>query len=161
MSALTRTSARRERVRALIRSERYRWWLIAALLTMLAAVRAGFPSERDPYWSARAGIETLQGAPLARPDTWSWSADGIWYPNSPAWNVVLGLGWQAMGFWGLFWVAFLAMLVFFALAVLAARALGARAIPTFFAFAPLLLGASAALSARATIVVQSLVLGAA
>ncbi|MGX5697102.1 hypothetical protein ACWKWP_12950 [Agromyces soli] len=73
---------------------------------------------------------------------------------------MLGLGWQGLGFWGFFWVAFLAMAVFFALSLLAARALGARAIPTFFAFAPLMLGASAALSARATIVVQALILGA-
>lgn len=143
-----------------MRSERYRWGLVCALLVMLAVVRAGAPSERDPYWSARAGIETLQGSPLARSDTWSWSADGTWYPNSPAWNVVLGLGWESLGFWGFFWVALLAMCAFFALSIVAAQALGARAIPTFIAFAPLMLGASAALSARATVVVQAVLVAA-
>lgn len=136
----------------------YRWLLAGVLLAMLAAVRAANPTERDQYWSARAGLETFTGTPLARQDNWSWSTDGIWYPNSPAWNVILGLGWQSLGFWGLFWVAFLSMMLLFGLALLAARAAGARALPTLVAFVPILVIASAALSPRATVVVQSLIL---
>lgn len=128
---------------------------------MLAAVRAAVPTERDHYWSAQAGLEVLNGTPLARSDTWSWSAEGMWYPNSPAWNVVLGLGWQSLGFWGLFLVAFLSMSALFGVALLGARLAGARALPTLLVFIPILLGASASLSARATVVVQAFVLAAA
>ncbi len=127
---------------------------------MMAAARAAAATERDPYWSARAGLETLDGVPLARPDTWSWSAEGLWYPNSPAWNVVLGVAWTALGFWGFFWVAFITMTVLIGLAMMLARGAGARALPTFVTFVPLLIASSAALSARATVMVQILLFAA-
>lgn len=152
------TTARRRR---LMDSEGSRWALATLVLTMLAGVRAAFPTERDQYWSARAGLEALAGSPLARQDTWSWSTEGVWYPNSPAWNVVLGLGWQALGFWGLFWVAFASISLLLGLSLYAAHAAGARALPTLIAFAPIVLAASSALSPRATVFVQALLLGAA
>ena len=161
MSDVVKPQTPVERLGRLMQTGRFRWCLTAVFLAMLAAVRAAIPSERDQYWSARAGLETLDGSPLARPDTWSWSAEGIWFPNSPAWNVVLGLGWQSLGFWGFFWVAFVSMSVFFGLTLLAARIAGARPLPTLLAFVPILVLASAALSARATVVVQAFVLAAA
>ncbi|WP_448808426.1 hypothetical protein [Agromyces bauzanensis] len=145
-------------IRQVMATERFRWWLAFAVLTMMAAARAALPTERDPFWSARAGLETLDGVPLARPDTWSWSAEGLWYPNSPAWNVVLGLGWSALGWWGFFWIAFIAMTALIGLSMVVARRAGARALPTFVTFVPLLLASSAALSARATVAVQILLL---
>lgn len=155
------SSVRTEPNRRFMDSERSRWALAALLLTMLAGVRAAFPTERDQYWSARAGMETLAGSPLVRQDAWSWSSEGVWYPNSPVWNVVLGLGWQALGFWGLFWVAFASISLLLGLSLYAARAAGARALPAFIAFAPVVLAASSALSPRATVFVQALLLGAA
>lgn len=141
---------------------RARWVLAAILLAALAAVRAGAPDERDPYWSARAGIETLAGMPLARPDTWSWSQPGgIWYQNSPAWNVVLGLVWQAAGFWGLFWVGFASIGALFAMGALLARKLGARPLPGLAGFLAVIVLALPMLSLRATVVVQTLLLVAA
>ncbi len=97
--------------------------------------------------------------PLARPDTWSWSAEGTWFPNSPAWNVVLGLGWQALGFWGLFLVALASMALLFGLTMLdpvgwcagLAHAARVRTHPA---------GSVVALSARATVVVHAFVIGA-
>ncbi|MUN07426.1 hypothetical protein [Agromyces luteolus] len=138
-------------------TERFRWWLGFAVLAIMGAARAATPTERDPFWSARAGLETLDGTPLARPDTWSWSAEGLWYPNSPAWNVVLGLAWEGLGFWGLFWVAFATTTALIGLAMYIAKCAGARALPTFFAFVPLLFAASAGLSARATVMIQILI----
>lgn len=147
---------RGDRLRTMIATERFRWWLVFVVLEMIAAVRAATPIERDHLWSARAGLENLHGAPLIRPDTWSWSTHGEWVPNSPVWNIVLGLGWQTLGFWGLFWVAFLSITAFFALALLLARLAGARAFPTLIGFAPVLLFGFSAFTPRATMVVQSL-----
>lgn len=158
MTSVHEVPTRGARIRHVIATERFRWGLTYALLTLFAATRAASGSERDPYWSARAGLEYLDGAPLARPDVWSWSAEGLWYPNSPAWNVVLGLGWQWLGYWGLFWVAFIAMTLLLGLALFLARSAGARALPTLVVFIPMLLASSSALSARATVVVQALIL---
>jgi len=147
---------RAARIRSIIATERFRWWMVYAVLLMIAAVRAASPQERDQYWSARAGIENLEGSPFIRTDTWSWSNDGEWVPNSPVWNIVLGLGWQAGGFWGLFWVAFVSIGVLFGLALLLARLAGARAFPTLIGFTPVLVFAFSAFTPRATVVVQSL-----
>lgn len=147
---------RAARLRSIIATEQFRWWLVYAVLVMVAAVRAASPQERDQYWSARAGVESLAGSPFIRPDTWSWSKDGDWVPNSPVWNIVLGLGWQAGGFWGLFWVAFVSISVFFGLAIVLARLAGARAFPTLIGFTPVLVFAFSAFTPRATVVVQSL-----
>jgi hypothetical protein len=96
-------------------------------MVVLAAVRAGTLEERDPYWEARAGLENLRGVPLARPDTWSWAPlSHDFYPNSPAWNVLLGIAWWMGGFWGLFVLGFLAIFGFFAVTYLLARKLGAH-----------------------------------
>ncbi|WP_353808483.1 hypothetical protein [Agromyces sp. SYSU T00194] len=127
---------------------------------MFAAFRAANPTEQDQFWSARAGLDSIAGAPLARADTWSWAADGIWYPNSPAWNLVLAVGWDWLGFRGLLLVAFVAICGYFALGITAARALGARALPSLLAWVPVIAASSAMLSARAPIAAQILMLGA-
>ncbi len=128
-------------------------WLVA-----MAAVRAGSPEARDPYWETRAGIENLQGLALARPDTWSWApADGDWYQNSPAWNYLLALSWQGGGYWGLFLFTFVVLLAYFGMAYVLARRLGAHPLG---ALAGVTIGFGLALpmlSARATIGVQLLV----
>ncbi len=76
-----------------------RGWLLPWLaLAALAVVRAGVVDERDPYWQVRAGLENLGGAPLSRPDTWSWAhVDRRFTQTSPAWNDALALGWDADG----------------------------------------------------------------
>lgn len=157
----TLTQTRRVVVlRQVMATERFRWWLGFATLAAMAAIRAALPTERDPFWSARAGLESLDGFPIPRPDTWSWSAEGVWYPNSPAWNVVLGLSWDAIGFWGFFVLAWVAITSLIAVSMLVARHAGARALPTFVACLLLLLASAPALSARATVVVHLLILGA-
>lgn len=127
-------------------------------MLMLAISRAGAPEERDPYWGAQAGWENLTGSPLARTDTWSWSADGVWYPNSPLWNMVLGAGWHWLGYWGLFWSALLSLGLFLWLAWRLALVLGARPLPGLFGMALPLALSMPMLSARATLMAQSLVL---
>ena len=141
-------------------TERFRWWLVFVVLVVFAAVRAATSMERDPYWSARAGLENLDGAPLVRPDSWSWSAEGVWYPNSPGWNLVLGLGWRGLGFWGLFAVALLAISLLLGLALIITRLAGGRPLPALVGFVPALLLASSGLSPRATVIVQCLIFGA-
>lgn len=125
-------------------------WLVA-----MAAVRAGTTQERDPYWEARAGIENLTGTPLVRPDTWSWApVNDVFYPNSPGWNVLLGLSWLGGHYWGLFLFTFVVLLAYFGMAYALARKLGAH---PFGALAGATVGfilALPMLSARGTIGVQ-------
>jgi hypothetical protein len=110
--------------------------------------------ERDTFWETRAGLENLAGAPIARPDTWSWSATGLWYPNSPAWNIVLAFGWNVWGWWGLATIAILTCGTLITLLLVVARHAGARALPTLMVVAPLALVGSSSLSGRATAAVM-------
>ena len=147
----------RSSLAAFARTERFRWILVAAFMVMLALVRAGSPDDRDPYWGARAGWENLTGTPLARPDTWSWAADGVWYPNSPLWGMLLGGLWQALGYWGLFLTGFVSLLVYFWLAWKVAILLGARPLPGLLGMAVPLALAFPMLSMRATLAIHSLI----
>lgn len=136
-----------------------RKFLVLALMSMLALVRSAAPDERDPYWSARAGLDTLAGKPLARPDEWSWWADGTWYQNSPGWNVVLGGAYGTAGWWGLFVLTLASICVYLALMWMCARRLGARLLSGLAGLSLPLLSAFPMLNARATLLVQSLLLG--
>lgn len=125
----------------------------------LAAVRAGVVEERDPYWEARAGLENLSGVPLARPDTWSWAPlDHDFFPNSPAWNYLLGISWWTGGCWGLFVFGLLAIFGFFALAYLMARKLGAHPLGALAGIVGGFICAMSMLSSRGTLGVQILLL---
>ena len=127
-------------------------WIVA-----MAAVRAGTTQERDPYWETRAGIENLTGTPLVRPDGWTWApVPGSFYPNSPGWNILLGLSWLGGHYWGLFLFTFVVLFAYFALAYVLARRLGAHPLG---ALAGITIGFTLGqpmLSARATIGVQLL-----
>lgn len=141
------------------RNSRKDWLLLIAWLGALALARSGTLDERDPYWQVRAGMENLAGTPLARPDSWSWApVEALFYPNSPGWNLALAAGYGLAGFWGLFAVSLLAIGSYLALAVLVARALGARPLPTLLGLLPVLLLSFAWFSPRATIVVQATLL---
>jgi hypothetical protein len=147
------------RVLSTIRSARFDRVLVPVFFTAFALARAGRFEERDPYWQARAGLENLAGAPLARPDTWTWSGiEGLWYQNSPGWNTIVGLSYQVGGYWGLYVVAAATLLGYFAVAYALALRLGARGLP---ALAGIMAAASPAismLSPRATLLVQILIL---
>jgi hypothetical protein len=149
------TSARARVRRWLPTSSAIAWISMAAL----AAVRAGKPEERDPYWEARAGLENLSGIPLARPDTWSWAPlNHDFFPNSPAWNYLLGISWWTAGFWGLFVFAFLVIFGYLALAYLMARKLGAHPLGALAGVVGGFAWAMPMLSSRGTIGVQILLL---
>ena len=131
-------------------------WMVA-----VAVVRSGTITEADPYWQIRAGLENLDGMPLARPDTWSWApVDALFYPNSPAWNIILALGWRAGGFWGIFALTAGAILAELVIIGLLARSMGARPLPFLAVLIPITILAFPGLSPRATIVAQTLLLAA-
>lgn len=134
-------------------------WLLGAWIALISIAVSGTVKDTDPYWQVRAGLETLDGVPLARPDTWSWApVDGLFYPNSPAWNVLLALAWRAAGWWGLYAVTVATVAGTLTLLWLLARRLGARPVPMV---ATLLLTAAAvlpALSSRATLAAMALFL---
>jgi hypothetical protein len=148
-----------ERAPASIRTRRWDLALLWAYLVSLAFIRAGQMEERDPYWQIRAGAENLAGVPLARPDTWTWSGvEGNWYPNSPLWNMLLALAYQAGGFWGFFLLSAANIVLLGVIVHLLGRRLGARRLPGLLGL--LLVGAAAypMLSARATLAVQVILL---
>lgn len=135
------------------------WWLVTAWLGSLAIVRAGSIDERDPYWQIRAGVETLHGLPVVRPDTWSW--DPVAEPflqTSPGWNVLLGLAWEGIGWAGLFLVSLASIGSYFLVAVLLARRLGARPLPTLAGVLACSSLALSMISPRATLAAQTLFL---
>jgi hypothetical protein len=135
--------------------------LVFAVFGALAIARSGRMEERDPYWQARAGMENLAGWPLARPDTWTWSPpSGLWYQSSPLWNDVLGLSYQAAGFWGLFWISTVLVFGYLWLAYLVALQFGARRLPALFGVLLAVLPAWSMLNPRGTLVVEAIVLAA-
>lgn len=106
-------------------------WLIGVWIAAAAIALAGTVHDTDPYWQVRAGEESLDGMPLARPDGWSWApVDGLFYPNSPAWNVILALAWRALGAWGLYLVTAASIAACLGLVAWLALRLGARGVPT-------------------------------
>jgi hypothetical protein len=141
------------------RTQRWDLLILWAYLISLAAIRAGHIDERDPYWQIRAGMENLTGVPLARPDTWSWSGvEGNWYPNSPLWNMLLALSYQAGGFWGFFLLSATSIVLLGVIVHLLARRLGARPLPGLLGLLVVAAAAYPMLSARATTLVQVLLL---
>lgn len=143
-----------------IRNPRIDRWLAVALLLVIAVARAASYEERDPYWEARAGVENLAGEPLLRPDTWSWApVAGDWYQNSPLWNDILGLGWLAGGFWGLYAVSLLLIGGYLLLSFALAQRLGGRALPAVIGIIAMVSPAISMVSPRGTLVVQVIVLG--
>lgn len=129
--------------------------MIWAWIVELAAIRAGSPDERDIYWQTRAGMENLHGTPLARPDSWSWAPVESWfYPTSVGWNMMLGLSYDLLGYWGLFLVGWLAMVCLFWLALHIARRLGAGGLAGFAGMMGVSLLSTSYLSVRATLGVQ-------
>jgi hypothetical protein len=135
--------------------------LIWGFLASLAIARAGHPEERDAFWQIRAGMENLAGVPFARPDTWGWSGvPGNWYPNSPLWNILLALCYGPVGLWGLFVLSAATILALLLMTSLLGRRLGARPLPGLLGLLAVYSAAFPMLSARATLVIQLLLLAA-
>lgn len=131
------------------------WYFLAAI----AVVRAGHLEERDPYWQVRAGMENLAGVPLARPDTWSWApVGGDWYPNSPAWNLLLGAAYSAAGFAGFFLAAAVSLGLLLGLVKVLSDRLGARPLPGLVGLLAAFAASFPMLSVRATSIVQTVLL---
>lgn len=137
------------------------WLLPATALGSIAVVRASVLDERDPYWQVRAGVENLAGAPLVRPDSWSWApVAGDFTQTSPAWNDALGLAWLVAGFGGFFVLTLTSLLAYVVVVLALARRLGARPLPALAGALLCLLPALPMLSPRATLVAQTLFLAA-
>ncbi len=136
------------------------WVLVGGWLTALTLVRSGSVEERDPYWQTRAGVETLHGAPLVRPDAWSWApVEGDFTQTSPGWNLLLGVAWEGLRFFGLFLVSAVAIGSLLLLLVVISRRLGAGPLATLVGLTAVLLIALPFLSMRATVAAQALFLG--
>lgn len=138
-----------------------RWdtWLLGGWILAFAVARGGRLQDTDPYWQVVAGREVLQGSPLARPDTWSWApVDGLFYPNSPAWNVLLAHGWDLAGSWGMFVLAAATIAAYLTVVAYLARRLGAGPLATIGAIIVTSLMVLPMLSPRATMAAQLLLM---
>ena len=134
-------------------------WLLAGWITAVAVTLAGTVHDTDPYWQIRAGEENLDGMPLARPDSWSWApVEGLFYPNSPAWNVGLALAWRSLGTWGLYAVTVLSIAACLALVAWLALRLGAHAVVTVVVVLVTSAGVLPILSPRPALPAQALLL---
>lgn len=157
---ITAVGGRWQRFGCWLRSTRADPALVGVFIVSFAVARAGQFEERDPYWQARAGLENLAGAPLARPDTWSWSGvPGDWFQNSPLWNDLLGVAWRTVGFAGIFLVAAAVMGGYLLLAWSLARRLGGRGLPALAGVMASVSPVLAMFSPRGTLAVQVLILG--
>ena len=126
---------------------------------MLAVVRAALLQETDPYWQIRAGLENLSGAPLARPDTWSWApVEGLFRQTSPLWNDLIATAWRTLGWLGLTLTGAASIGAYLATSAALGRRLGARPLPMLVGTAPLLLLALPMLSPRASLAAVTLAL---
>jgi hypothetical protein len=133
--------------------------MVSTWLAALAVVRSGSVQERDPYWQIRAGVETLRGASLTRPDSWSWApVDAVFAQTSPAWNLALGGAWEMAGFVGFFLVSLISLGSLLFLLVALSRRLGAGPLSTLAALLAVLLLGLSFLSPRATVAAQTLFL---
>ena len=133
--------------------------LLAVWILMIAVVRAGLSGDTDPYWQIRDGMEVLDGRGLVLPDSWSWApVEGLYYPNSPAWNVVLGIAWRSGGFAGFMALTAVSVMLFLIAAAWLAMLSGARRVPTLMAIVAVATLAWPGLGARATMPAQTLVL---
>lgn len=79
------------------------WKILTMMLALaLALTRTIYISEPDILWQTKSGMDTLNGEPLLRPDTYSWSAAGETYlSNSWLWNSTLGVVYRMWGFYGI------------------------------------------------------------
>ena len=157
---LTTIKAVPRRVKSAVASGRLDGLLVAAWISIFAFFRTSSPSDGDPVWSIRAGLDSFEtGNFLARPDTWGWDTPpGLFYPNSPAWNGVLALFYPQLGF---YWTAILTFsLVAATLTCIyfLARLLGASKVPSLMAVMITATLASPLLSMRATLPAQLLFL---
>ena len=142
-------------------SGRWDTWLLGGWILAFAVARGGRLQDTDPYWQVVAGREVLAGSPLARPDTWSWApADGLFYPNSPAWNVLLAHGWDLAGSWGMFVLAAATIAAYLTVVAFLARRLGAGPLATIGAIILTSLMVLPMLSPRATMAAQLLLMAA-
>lgn len=140
-------------------SARWDWTVLGGWVAALVVLRSARMAERDPYWQARDGQERFSGVPLSRPDSWSWAEpEGTFRPTSPAWNTALGIGHEALDLTGLALVGAVGMLAYFAVAILVARRLGARPLPTLLAIMVVAALALPMVSPRATIIIEALLL---
>ena len=138
---------------------RWDWIVLSGWIVALVALRAARMTERDPYWQARDGVERGSGTPLSRSDSWSWAnPEGLFRPTSPAWNSALGIGHDGLGVAGIAVIGGIGMLAYFGAAIVVARRLGARPLPTLAATVLVAVLALPMVSPRATIVVQALLL---
>ena len=139
------------------RARRWELAIVVSWLGALAVIRAAVLQENDPYWQVRAGMENLDGLPLARPDTWSWApVDALFAQTSPMWNDVLALGYRWAGFAGFFVVGLVSVAAYFAVAFGLARRLGAGHLATLVGVLVAVLPALAMLSPRASLAAQTL-----
>lgn len=140
---------------------RFRPWILAWLTFLpYAIIRSENLAESDTFWQVRTGLWTMTEGRLPLVDPFSWTAQGEpWTLNSWAFNLLLGLGYEAAGLAGVAFIAACLVAAIGGLLLYLARELGAAPLPSavvLLAGAPLLM---LYLSARPQLVDYLSVLG--
>ncbi|MFJ6079104.1 hypothetical protein ACIQC0_12470 [Pseudarthrobacter sp. NPDC092419] len=123
---------------------RLRPWILAWLAFLpYAIIRSENLAESDTFWQVRTGLWTMTEGRLPLVDPFSWTAAGKpWTLNSWAFNVLVGLGYEAAGLAGVAFIAACLVAAIGGLLLYLARELGAAPLPSavvLLAGAPLLM----------------------
>ncbi|MGO4807379.1 hypothetical protein AB4089_19925 [Arthrobacter sp. 2MCAF15] len=117
-----------------------KFWILAWLAFLpFVLIRSENLAESDTFWQIRTGVLTIAQGKIPSVDPFSWTVSGKpWTLNSWAFNVVLGLSYEAAGLVGVALVCACLVAVIGALVLLLARQLGASPVVSAWA---LLIGA--------------------
>lgn len=109
-----------------------KFWFLAWLAFLPnVIIRAENLAESDTFWQVRTGLLTIGQGKLPSADPFSWTAEGKpWTLNSWAFNVLLGLGYEAAGLAGVALVSAVLVAAVGALVLYLARELGAAPLPS-------------------------------
>lgn len=101
--------------------------LIVALVILVLALWTGSDATlTDPFWMAREGLDVLSGGGWSHHDRWgATSAQHVFIPTSPLWQVWLGMAWAAAGSTGLLLASAGGIALTLAAVAMTARRLGA------------------------------------
>ncbi|MFJ6025952.1 hypothetical protein ACIQCN_00600 [Pseudarthrobacter sp. NPDC092424] len=119
------------------------WFLAWLAFLPYAIIRSENLAESDTFWQVRTGLWTMAEGRLPLVDPFSWTAAGKpWTLNSWAFNVLVGLGYEAAGLAGVAFIAACLVAAIGGLVLYLARELGAAPLPSavvLLAGAPLLM----------------------
>lgn len=127
----------------------------------LAVWRTSIDGETDAFWTAREGIDVLNGGGLIHPDRFGWAQpDAVFVPNSPLWQLYLGIAFELGSLSGLLAASVLSLTSSLAAIAWSARKLSAGHLEIAVVLGLLVIGAAPLFVNRAALPAVALLLSA-